>query len=80
MGLVVLVAIAWGFFKVFSEMNADPILRRIVREDDRKQEGNFYFKFGEALALPLLAIGSTILPGGTGRLLTLAQTFLNHGQ
>ena len=76
----ILLAITWGFFKVFSEMNSDPILRRIVREDDRKEQGNFYFKFGEALALPLLAMGSTILPGGTGRILSLVQALVSHAQ
>ena len=37
-------------------------------------------KVGEAIALPLLTLGSSMLPGGTGRLLELVETLLNHGQ
>jgi len=51
-----------------------------VSSDGRKGQGNFYLKFAEALALPLLTLGSTLLPGGAGRLLELAQAFLNHQQ
>jgi hypothetical protein len=72
--------VAWGFFKVFKEMDTDPILSRIVNGDDRKLQGNFYWKFGESLALPLLTLGSSILPGGAGRLLEMAQAFVNHAQ
>jgi len=72
--------IGWAFFRVFKEMDTDPILSRIVNGDDRKLQGNFYLKFAESLALPLLALGSSILPGGAGRLLELAQTVLNHAQ
>jgi hypothetical protein len=79
-GLAFLVAIAWAFFKVFKEMDTDPILSRIVNGDDRRLQGNFYMKFAEALALPLLTLGSSLLPGGAGRLLELAQTLLTHGQ
>jgi hypothetical protein len=79
-GLALLLGIGWAFFKVFSEMDKDPILARITNSDDRKLQGTFYMKFAEALALPLLTIGSSILPGGAGRLLELAQSFINHAQ
>jgi hypothetical protein len=79
-GLVFLALIGWAFFKVFSEMDTDPILSRIVNGDDRKLQGSFYMRFAEAIALPLLALGSSILPGGAGRLLELAQAFFNHAQ
>jgi len=79
-GIALLLLVAWGFFKVFKEMDTDPILSRIVNGDDRKLQGNFYWKFGESLALPLLTLGSSILPGGAGRLLEMAQAFVNHAQ
>jgi hypothetical protein len=79
-GIVIMLAIGLAFFKVFSEMDTDPILSRIVNGDDRKLQGNFYMKFAEALALPLLALGSSVLPGGAGRLLSIVQTVLNHAQ
>jgi hypothetical protein len=61
-------------------MDTDPILSRIVNGDDRKLQGNFYMRFAEAIALPLLALGSSVLPGGAGRLLELAQSLFNHAQ
>jgi hypothetical protein len=79
-GLVFLALIGWAFFKVFSEMDTDPILSRIVNGDDRKLQGNFYMRFAEAIALPLLALGSSVLPGGAGRLLELAQSLFSHAQ
>jgi hypothetical protein len=79
-GMAMLVLIAFAFFKIFSEMDRDPILSRIVDGDDRKLQGSLYKKFGEAIALPLLTLGSSMLPGGTGRLLELVETLLNHGQ
>jgi hypothetical protein len=79
-GLILFGAIAWSFFKVFSEMDTDPILSRIVNGDERKLEGNFYWKFAESISLPLLTFASAFLPGGAARLLELAQTMLNHGQ
>ncbi|MGA2170487.1 MAG: hypothetical protein ABSG62_20015 [Terracidiphilus sp.] len=78
-GLALLALIAWAFFKVFSQMDRDPILSRIVNGDDRKLQRNFYFKFAEAMALLLLTIGTSLLPGGAGRLLKLVQTFFNQG-
>jgi len=79
-GGALLVLIAWAFFKVFSQMDTDPILSRIVNGDDRKLQGNFYMKFAEAMALPLLTAGSSLLPGGAGRLLELVQALFPHGQ
>lgn len=79
-GVALMALIGWAFFKIFSEMDTDPILSRIVNGDDRKLQGNFYMKFAEAIALPLLALGSSLLPGGTGRLLELAQALLTQGQ
>jgi hypothetical protein len=79
-GLILLLLIAWAFFKVFSEMDTDPILARIVNGDDSKLQGSFYAKFAEAIALPLLTLASSMLPGGAGRLLELVQTLFNHGQ
>jgi len=79
-GLSLLALIGWAFFKVFSEMDTDPILARIVNGDDRKLQGNFYMKFAESLALPMLTLASSLLPGGAGRLIELAQTLVNHGQ
>jgi hypothetical protein len=79
-GLVLIVLIAWAFYKVFSEMDTDRTLSRIVNGDDRKLEKAFYFKFAESLALPLLALGSSFLPGGAGRLLEMVQTLFSHAE
>lgn len=78
--VLLLALIGWAFFKVFSEMDTDPILSRIVNGDDSKLQGSFYTKLAESLALPLLTLASSLLPGGAGRLLELAQTLFNHGQ
>jgi hypothetical protein len=77
-GGVLLIVIALAFFKVFSQMDKDPILSRIVDGDDRKLQGSFYMKFAEAMALPLLTAGSSLLPGGVGRLLELIQALSGH--
>lgn len=79
-GVVLLALIGWAFFKIFSEMDTDPILSRVVNGDDRKLQGSFYLKFAEALALPILTLCSSLLPGGSGRLLEFAQTILSQGQ
>ncbi len=79
-GGVLLIVIGWAFFKVFSEMDTDPILARIVNGDDRKLQGNFYLKYAESLALPILTLASSLLPGGAGRLLELVQSLINRGQ
>jgi hypothetical protein len=79
-GLAVMLLIGWAFYKIFSEMDTDPVLSRIVNGDDRKLQGSFYLRFAEYAALPLLTLGSSLLPGGTGRLLELAQALFSHGQ
>lgn len=79
-GVGLLLLIGWAFFKVFKEMDNDKILARIVSGDDGKGKGSVYTKFAEAIALPLLTLASSLLPGGAGRLLELAQTLFNHGQ
>jgi hypothetical protein len=79
-GFGMMLLIGWAFFKIFSEMDRDPILSRIVNGDDRKLQGSFYLRFTEAIALPVLTLASSFLPGGAGRLLELVQTLLSHGQ
>jgi hypothetical protein len=79
-GLVLIAIIAWAFYKVISEMNTDRTLSRIVNGDDRKLEKGLYFKFAGSLALPLLTLGSSFLPGGAGRLLEMVQTLLSHAE
>jgi hypothetical protein len=79
-GLTLFPAMAWAFFHVFSQMDTDPILARITNGDDRKLEWNFYGKFAESLALPVLTLASSLLPGGAGRLLEVARTMLVHSQ
>jgi hypothetical protein len=79
-GGILLVLIAWAFFTVFSQMDKDPVLSRIVNGDDRRLQGSFYLKFAEAMALPLLTATSTLLPGGAGRLLDMVQALLSHPQ
>lgn len=79
-GFVFLALIAWSFFHVFSQMDTDPILSRIVNGDDRKLQWSFYGKYAESLALPVLTLVSSLLPGGAGRFLDIAQQLLEHGQ
>lgn len=79
-GLAFLTLIAWAFFHVFSQMDKDPVLARIVNGDDRKLQWSFYGKFAESLALPVFTLVSSLLPGGAGRFLDIAQKFLEHGQ
>jgi hypothetical protein len=79
-GGALLILIGWAFFKVFSEMNKDPILSRIVAGGPaRKFQDNPYVKFAESMALPILAALSSLLPGGTARLLELVQRVIPHG-
>jgi hypothetical protein len=79
-GGALLILIGWAFFKVFSEMNKDPILSRIVAGGpDRKFQDSPYVKFAESMALPILAALSSLLPGGTARLLELVQAVIPHG-
>jgi hypothetical protein len=79
-GVVLLLVISVAFFMIFSQVDTDPILSRIVNGDDRKLQGNFYVRFAEAIALPLLTLGSSLLPGGPGRLLGLLQTLFMSSQ
>jgi len=79
-GLSLLAIIALAFFNVFSGMDTDPVLARIVNGDDRKLEWSFYRKFAESMALPLLALASALLPGGASRLLELVRVCFSHGQ
>lgn len=79
-GVSLLAVIAYAFYVVFSQMDTDPILSRITNSDDRKLEWNFYGKFAESLALPVLTLVSSLLPGGVGRVLDVARTLLSHSQ
>lgn len=79
-GVALMLLIALAFFRVFKEMDTDPVLARIVNGDDRKLQESFYKKFAESIALPMLTLASSLLPGGAGRLLELAQALFNHGQ
>ena len=79
-GLILIALIAWAFYKVISEMDTDRTLSRIVNGDDRKLEKGFYFKYAGSLALPLLTLGSSFLPGGAGRLLEMVQTLFSHAE
>jgi hypothetical protein len=51
-----------------------------VNKEEGKLRTNFYLKLAEALALPMLALASSVLPGGTGRILELLSSLLNHAQ
>lgn len=77
-GVCLFLVVASAFFVVFSEMDKNPILARIVNGDPRKLEWSFYEKFGEALILPLLTLLSSVLPGGAGRLIDVLKALLNH--
>jgi hypothetical protein len=79
-GLTLFPVLAWAFYHVFSQMDTDPILARITNGDDRKLEWSFYGKFAESLALPVLTLASSLLPGGAGRILEVARTMLIHSQ
>jgi hypothetical protein len=79
-GGALLILIGWSFFKVFGEMNKNPILSRIVAGGtDRKFQDSPYVKFAESMALPILAALSSLLPGGTARLFELVQAIIPHG-
>jgi hypothetical protein len=80
MSLILFIAIAISIFVVFSQMDKDPILGRILQSDPTKLEWSFYGKFLETLAPPLLTLLSSLLPGGAGRLLLVMQSLLGHGQ
>jgi hypothetical protein len=79
-GACALLAIAAVMFVVFSQMDKDPILARILQGNPNKLEWSFYGKFIDALALPALTLLSTLLPGGAGRLIDLLRTAFSHAQ
>ena len=79
-GACTLAAIAVVMFVVLSQMDRDPILARILQSNPNKLEWSFYGKFIDALALPLLTLLSTLLPGGAGRIIDLLRTALSHAQ
>lgn len=79
-GAAVLVVIGVVIFVVFSQMEKDPILARILDTDPNKLEWSFYSKYIDALALPLLTLLSSLLPGGAGRIIDLLRNAFNHGQ
>ena len=73
-------AIAGLMFVVFSQMDKDPVLARILQSNPNKLEWSFYGKFLDTLALPLLTLLSSLLPGGAGRLIDLLCTAFSHSQ
>jgi hypothetical protein len=78
-GAAALLVIAAVLFVVFSQMDRDPILARILQGDPTKLQWSFYAKYLDALALPLLTLLSSLLPGGAGRILELLRTAFSHG-
>jgi hypothetical protein len=79
-GLIVFLVIGAAMFLVFSQMDKDPILARILQSNPDKLEWSFYAKFFDTLALPLLTLLSSLLPGGAGRLIDLVRTAFTHSQ
>lgn len=79
-GFVIFVAMAITVTVVYSQMDKDPVLSRILNSDPNKLEKSFYGKLVETLALPLLPLVAQLLPGGAGRLIYVVGRLLNHGQ
>lgn len=79
-GAAIFGAISVIMFVVFSQMDKDPILARILQSDPNKLEWSFYSKYIDALTLPLLTLLSSLLPGGAGRLIDLLRTTFSHTQ
>ena len=79
-GAAIFVFIGVVMFVVFSQMDKDRILARILESDPNKLEWSFYSKYIDALALPLLTLLSSLLPGGAGRLIDLLRTSFSHVQ
>jgi hypothetical protein len=79
-GAAIFAVIGVIMFLVFSQMDKDPILARILQSDPNKLEWSFYSKYIDALALPLLTLLSSLLPGGAGRLFDLLLTAFGHTQ
>lgn len=79
-GAAALLAIAIVMYAVFSQMDKDPVLARILESNPNKLEWSFYGKLIDTLALPLLTLLSSLLPGGAGRLIDLLRTAFSHVQ
>jgi hypothetical protein len=79
-GVTFLIVLAVAFYLVFSQMDTNPVLSRIVNGDERKLAWSFYGKFAESIALPALTIISSLLPGGTGRVLEVLTKLVSHSQ
>lgn len=77
-GAAIFVLIGVVMFIVFSQMDKDPILARILQSNPDKLEWSFYSKYIDALALPLLTLLSSLLPGGAGRLIDLVRNAFSH--
>jgi hypothetical protein len=68
-GIAVFILIAVISIVVYSQMDKDPILSRLLNSDPTRLEGSFYGKLFETLMPPLLALLTSLLPGGGGRLI-----------
>lgn len=79
-GAVIFGVISVIIFVVFSQMDKDPNLARILQSDPNKLEWSLYSKYIDALALPLLTLLSSLLPGGAGRIIDLLRTTFSHTQ
>ncbi|MFP5237661.1 MAG: hypothetical protein ACLGSD_17335 [Acidobacteriota bacterium] len=79
-GFAIFVAMAITVTVVYSQMDKEPVLSRILNSDPNKLEKSFYGKLIETLALPLLPLLAQLLPGGAGRLIDVVGRLLNHGQ
>jgi hypothetical protein len=79
-GAAIFVAIGVIMYAVFSQMDKDRILARILQSDPNKLEWSFYSKYIDALALPLLTLLSSLLPGGAGRIIDLVRNIFSHAQ
>jgi len=77
-GFAGFIAIGVIMFIAFSQMDKDPVLARILKSDPNKLEWSFYSKYIDVLALPLLTLLSSLLPGGAGRLIDLLRTTFSH--
>ena len=78
-GAVLLTVVAGLVLLVFSQLEKDPVMARIVNGDPGKLELNFYVRMAEWMAVPLLTLVSSVLPGGAGRIIDVVQTLFSHG-
>lgn len=67
--LFIFIVIAVTSILVYSQMDKDPVLSRVLNTDPHKLERSFYSKLIEMLMPPLLALTTSLLPGGAGRLI-----------